>query len=723
MHCSSCVAHVEEALRSVPGVEGAVVSLADSTAQVTGESIDDSKLTEAVRSAGYSASTIAAQRSLAEERDELERRTAARALRWKLRVIIGFLVWIPLAIAHWFGTAIGLPEHSLVVQWCIAGVSTVAFVYVGWAFFSSAWGALLARTANMDTLVSMGSIAAYVFSLVELIRASTGTHHATLYFTEVAGLLAFISLGHWIEARTTAAAGGALRALLRLQPDEVIRLAAPEDKDGELVPSGSIQVGDLIRVRPGDRVAVDGEIVTGTSAMDESAVTGEPLPVERSSGDPVVAGTVSTNGLLVVRTTTDGNSTTISRIAEIVRTAQASKTKLQKLADRIAGIFVPIVLVIAVITFACWWILGGNDALEPAIINMVTVLIISCPCALGLATPTAVMAGSGAASSLGILVRSAEAMERLAVIGAVYFDKTGTLTVGHPVVEGGDDDTIRRAAALASGSTHPLSEAIVTEATRRGLDVPEATGLEEVPGTGLNGTVQGKKLRLISASIAHGEGLVRDDQLKSEGTSSVLLEGDRLVGVVDFIDEVRPDARDLVTELRRLGIKSVLVTGDRSSVAAGLATSIGIDADAVHAECSPVRKVEVVTSSDVPVAMVGDGINDAAALAEAGARGGVGIAIGTGSNIAIESADIVMPADRLASVLDSIRISRATRRAIRQNLALSFLYNSCAIPIAALGLLGPIGPLVAGIAMGLSSVSVVANSLRLRLQLSSRGAT
>jgi Cu+-exporting ATPase len=720
MHCSSCVGHVEEALKSVDGVDGAVVSLADATAQVSGKSFDEGELVQAVRSAGYTASPLASEQSLAQEREDLERRTAARSLRWRSRVIVGFVIWIPLAIVHWFGGAFGIPMDAHLVHWCIAGVATIPFLYVGWAFFKSAWEALLVRTANMDTLVSIGAISAYVFSVAELIRETVGGHESTLYFVEASGLLAFISLGHWLEARTTAAAGGALRALLELQPDEVVRLSSPTDSSGQTVTSSSIRPGDLIQVRPGDRVAVDGEIVEGHSAMDESAVTGEPLPVDRSPGEQVIAGTVSTNGLLVVRTTTDGNTTTISRIAEIVRNAQASKTKIQKLADRIAGIFVPIVLVIAAITFGSWWIFGSEDAFVHAVVNMVTVLVIACPCALGLATPTAVMAGSGAASAQGILVRSAEAMERTAVIGGVCFDKTGTLTVGRPTVESADDETIRLAAALSMGSTHPLSVAIVKEASDRGLEVPGATDITEKPGRGLTARVGAANLELQSASVALAEGTIQEEIVAPGRTCSVLLEDGDFRGTITFTDKVRDDAAELIRELHARNIVSILVTGDRRSVAEELASEIGLDPDQIHAELSPEQKVEIITSLPMTVAMVGDGINDAGALAEAGARGGVGIAIGTGTNIAIESADVVIPADRLLAVIETIRISRSTRHVIRQNLALSFLYNTCAIPIAAIGLLGSIGPLVAGIAMGLSSFSVVANSLRLRLQLNAR---
>jgi heavy metal translocating P-type ATPase len=592
---------------------------------------------------------------------------------------------------------------------------------VGAAFFRSAWEALRVGTSNMDTLVSVGSISAYLFSLVELILRTTGSQNVPLYFVEVAGLLAFIAFGHWLEARTTAAAGGALRELLALQPDEVVKPSAVDDVSGTMVRSSTIRPGDLIQVRPGDRVAVDGAIVDGRSAMDESAVTGEPIPVERGPGDPVVAGTVSTNGRIVVETDTDGDSTTISRIAEIVRSAQATKTRIQRLADRIAGVFVPIVLVVAVITWLLWWLLGGDSGLTSGIINGVTVLVIACPCALGLATPTAVMAGSGAASKRGILVRSAQGMERAATVRSVYLDKTGTLTLGRPQVESGEDPVLASAASLAAGSAHPLSEAVVRAAHERGLEIPRSSDVVEVPGRGVRGTIEGLSAELLSATVALAESRLEPEQVPPGRTCSVLVIDGAVAGAITFADQVRPDARDLISTLSTLGITAGILTGDRRSVAEELAADIGVAPEMVHAELKPEDKVAVISRSEDPVAMVGDGINDAGALAEAGARGGVGIAIGAGTNIAIESADIVIPADRLVSIIDALRIARATRRTIRQNLGLSFFYNTCAIPVAALGLLGSIGPLVAGIAMGMSSVSVVANSLRLSLRMRRHG--
>ena len=716
MHCSSCVGHVEKALQSVAGVVDASVSLADSSARVSADGVSLDALVEAVVSAGFEAEPIATRRSLAQERAALDARITARLHRWRARMIVGLIVW--LSVSDGMFTS----GEGLLPGWLKITLISVAFFYVGSAFFASAWSALRARSSNMDTLVSIGSLSAYFYSVVLLIlhRNGIALEHP-LYFMESIGLLAFISIGHYLEARTTAAAGGALRSLLELQPDEVLRVNPNDGEDGRRVGTSLIAPGDLIRVRPGDRIAVDGHIREGRAAIDESSLTGEPLPVERGVSEPVVAGSVDTDGVLVVEASTHGDETTLSRIIEIVLEAQSSKTRMQRLADRIASVFVPIVLVIALVTFIAWWTLGGENALVHAFVSSVTVLVIACPCALGLATPTAVMAGSGAASLRGILIRSSAALERAAVVGRVCFDKTGTLTQGRPAVKGCDDDVLRDAASLAEGSNHPLSRAVVDAARERGVPVVPARELTEVAGIGLQGLVGGRPSELSSASRAIERGLLKSSDVPDELTASVLIVDGEVRGVISFEDRIREEAASVIAALRQDGRKVSLLTGDRRGVAESVARSVGIDPEDVHAELTPEGKLAFVSASDVPLAMVGDGINDAAALAEAGVRGGVGIAIGAGTNVAIESADIVLPGERVGAVLEAIRIARATRRTIRQNLSLSFLYNTCAIPVAAFGLLGDSGPLVAGIAMGLSSVSVVANSLRLRLSLRGDG--
>ncbi|HAW95702.1 MAG: copper-translocating P-type ATPase [Phycisphaerae bacterium] len=715
MHCSSCVGHVEKALQSVEGVVDASVSLADSSARVSGSGVSSDRLVEAVVSAGFEAEPIATRRSLAQERAALDARITARLNRWRTRMIVGLLVWLSVSDGMFTSGTGFLPG------WLKVSLITIAFFYVGSAFFASAWSALRARSSNMDTLVSIGALSAYLYSvvLVALHRNGIALEHP-VYFMESIGLLSFISIGHYLEARTTAAAGGALRSLLELQPDDVLRVNPEDGEEGRRVATSLVAPGDLIRVRPGDRIAVDGIIRTGRAAIDESSLTGEPLPVDRVVGDEVVAGSVDTDGVLVVEASTHGDETTLSRIIEIVLEAQSSKTRMQRLADRIASVFVPIVLVISALTFLGWWSFGGEDALVHAIVYSVTVLVIACPCALGLATPTAVMAGSGAASLQGILVRSSVALERAALVERVCFDKTGTLTEGRPVVKGCDDDLLRDAASLAAGSNHPLSVAVVEAARERGVSFTAVDDLSEQAGVGLRGTIEGAAAELCSASSATARGIVDPERIPEGLTASVLVVDGRVRGVIVFDDRIRDEAASVIAALRRDGREISLLTGDRRGVAETVAASVGIDSKDVHAELTPEGKLAFVAESDRTIAMVGDGINDAAALSEAAVRGGVGIAIGAGTNVAIESADIVLPGDRVEAVLEALRIARSTRRAIRQNLTLSFFYNTCAIPVAAFGLLGDSGPLIAGIAMGLSSVSVVANSLRLRLSLRSR---
>ena len=715
MHCSSCVGHVEKALQSVDGVVDASVSLADSSARVSADGVSPDALVEAVVSAGFEAEPIATRRSLAQERAALDARITARLHRWRARMIVGLIVW--LSVSDGMFTSGG----GLLPGWLKVTLISLAFFYVGSAFFASAWSALRARSSNMDTLVSIGSLSAYFYSVVLLILHQNGIAlEHPVYFMESIGLLAFISIGHYLEARTTAAAGGALRSLLELQPDDVLRVNSDDGADGRRVGTSLIAPGDLFRVRPGDRIAVDGHIKEGRAAIDESSLTGEPLSVERSVGDEVVAGSVDTDGVLVVEASTHGDETTLSRIIEIVLEAQSSKTRMQRLADRIASVFVPIVLMISALTFLGWWTFGGEDSLVHAIVYSVTVLVIACPCALGLATPTAVMAGSGAASLQGILIRSSAALERAAVVERVCFDKTGTLTEGRPVVKDCDDDLLREAASLAVGSNHPLSVAIVAGARERGLSFAAAHDLSEQAGVGLRGTIEGRAAELCSAASATSRGIVDPERIPEGLTASVLIVDDQVRGVIVFEDRIRDEAASVIAALRTDGRRISLLTGDRRGVAESVAASVGIDSKDVHAELTPEGKLQFIAESEQTIAMVGDGINDAAALSEASVRGGVGIAIGAGTNVAIESADIVLPGERVEAVLEALRIARSTRRAIRQNLSLSFFYNSCAIPVAALGLLGDSGPLIAGIAMGLSSVSVVANSLRLRVSLRSR---
>lgn len=727
MNCAGCVGSVERALKSVPGVESARVSLAHASADVEGSGLDVESLVQAVDRAGYKARPLAVRTSVADQRSEIEQRQAHHAVAWRRRALVGVVASLPMIPMHLPASWTGIEHlHGELnwYTWLSVVLSTIVQVYVGSAFYKSAWHAATKRTTNMDTLIAIGSTAAFGFSVVVLLGHLLGYRpQQPFYFSEAAGLLTLISIGHWLEARTTAAAGSAIRELLSLQPDEVTRLTSEADSSGEVVRSADIVPGDLMLVRPGERIAVDGQVVSGSSSVDESIVTGESMPVQRTAGAKVVAGSLNQTGRLIVRAETSGLDTTVSRIAEMVRSAQSSKAEIQRLADYISSIFVPSVLGIAAIAFLGWLLFAEADNLTHALVNATTVLVISCPCALGLATPTAVMVGSGAASRRGILVKSAATLERCAKVDLILFDKTGTLTQGRPAVQEAEDEPLRFAAALAGASTHPLSKAIVAAAQERSLDVPRADQVDESSGKGLSGRVQGREVHVLSPSAAKDAGYESATNENDDATRSIVVVDGRTIGSITFVDQMRPQARQLIENLRSRGVEAMLLTGDREAVAVRIGAAAGLKPEMIRAELRPEDKVAAVREAAQQgrvAAMVGDGINDAAALAEAGSRGGVGIAIGSGANIAIEAADVVIPGESLDRLVDLLALSADTLRTIRQNLFMSFIYNTLAIPVAALGLLGMQGPLLAAAAMGLSDLSVIGNSLRLKWRLARR---
>ncbi len=724
MNCAGCVGSVEKALKTVPGVTSASVSLAHASADVTGSGFTSDALVSAVDRAGYKAKAVEKRASVADQRSEMEHRHAHHATAWRRRAIAGVIASIPMLPLHLPAAWTGFDHvHGdlTIYTWVVILLSTFVQVYVGSAFYKSAWHAATKRTTNMDTLIAIGATAAFGFSAVVLVLHLLGMDpQQPLYFSESAGLLTIISIGHWLEARTTAAAGSAIRELLSLQPDEVTRLTSESDSTGQTVASAEIEPGDLMLIKPGERIAVDGAIINGQSSIDESIVTGESMPVQRSSGGKVVAGSLNQTGRLIVRAETSGTDTTVSRIAEMVRQAQSSRANIQRLADYISSIFVPAVLGIAALTFIGWALFGGENNWTLALVNATTVLVISCPCALGLATPTAVMVGSGAASRRGVLVKSAITLERCAAINLILFDKTGTLTEGHPVVQHADDEPLRLAAALASASTHPLSKAIMNAAKERNINPPRADHVDESSGKGLTGRVDSREIQVVSPSVAREQGIALDEEGEDATTRSIVIADGKRMGAIDFTDAIRPQAKDLIASLRDEHIEAMLLTGDRQAVAQRIGKQAGLKPDMIRAELRPEDKVKAVREASQGgrvVAMVGDGINDAAALAEAASQGGVGVAIGSGTNIAIEAADVVIPGESLDRLLDLMHISRQSLRTIKQNLFMSFIYNSLAIPAAALGLLGMQGPLLAAAAMGLSDFSVIGNSVRLKWRL------
>jgi Cu+-exporting ATPase len=737
MHCAGCVGTVESALRGVAGVESAAVNLTSGTALVRGRGLNAEQLAQAVSAQGFTAKSLEPQRSLADQRSELEEKQQRNVRAWRQRALLGLALWLPLMLLHMpMDLRLVQYSHSFhhALMWFSAVLATIAQIFIGWGFYRSAWKAAQNSSTNMDTLIALGSTVAWGFSAIvfvaELLGWKTGQ---PMYWEAAAGLLALVSLGHWLEARSMVSASSALRHLLALQPDRVRRLRSLEDERGEEIATADVLPGDLLAFQPGDRIAVDGQVAAGASAVDESVVTGEPLPVDKWAGAAVTAGSLNTTGRLIVSATTNGRETTIARIAEMVQQAQSSKAGIARLADKVCAIFVPAVIAIAALTFVGWLAYGfatsGNSwsTWAQALVTATSVLVISCPCALGLATPTAIMVGAGAASERGILVKSAAALERTARTEAVLLDKTGTLTVGKPevsevlAVARPDAEVLSLAASLAAQSRHPLSQAIVAAARKQAVTLQPVEELYEQAGRGLSGKVAGPRVELVSFSQAIREGISLPDHWQSaDGTQSVVLLNGQPIGSIRFEDQLRPDAAEVIGQLKRMGLRVLLATGDRKAAGEKVAAAVGIDSADTHSEMTPAGKQELVqqlASSGQPVAMVGDGINDAAALAEAGARGGVGIAIGTGTNIAIESADVVIPAQRLAAIPETIELSRATLRTIKQNLFLSFVYNVIAIPAAAFGLLGTYGPMYAAAAMALSDVSVIGNSLWLKAYL------
>ncbi len=701
MHCASCAATVQRAIEADPQVRSASVSVTAGMATVVGQSLEPQRLIQAVRDRGYDAVPITAPAAPAELRSEIELRQRRQESLWRFRAIVGLGLWAPMAVLHWTVSAAWVP-------WVLLAGATVVLATAGAGFYRSAIAAALRRTTNMDTLIAIGATTAYVFSVVVFIMQLAGSSiDQPLYFTEAAALLGIISLGHWLEAHASAKAGSAVRELLELQPEQAELI----DEQGQTreIASADVQPGDRMLIRPGSRVPVDGLVVDGSSDVDESVVTGESMPVTRSPGDPVVAGSVNTTGRLIVEATVDGHHTTIARIAELVQRAQSSKAGIQRLADRVCAVFVPAVLLIAVATVAGWGLLAlissDTSSFAKGIIAAVTVLIISCPCALGLATPMAVMVGTGAASRHGILIKSAETIERAARSKLVIFDKTGTLTTGRPTtrhIEVEDrsfteDELLRLAAAVEAPSEHPIARAIVRTAQDRGLALSDVADFEALPGRGVRGIVDGRRVEIL-----------RDDL-----TTCQVIVDEKRIGTLLVTDEIRPDARQAVDRLRAMGLSVRMLSGDRRAVAESIGRELGFNPQEIEAEATPQTKAELIANLPPGSVMIGDGINDAAALAGAD----LGIALASGTTIAIESADVVIPGEHVMAVPETISLARRTLATIKQNLFFAFLYNTAAIPAAAFGLFGSYGPLIAAAAMGASDITVIGNALRLKRRL------
>jgi Cu+-exporting ATPase len=765
MDCASCVAHVSKAASKLPGVQACDVNLARGRAVVQFDPAQSNaeEIAEAITEAGYPAQPEPDTSTGENVEEQRLHHQMHHARAWLHRAIAGFVLWLPVELTHWIVRVAGGHHHGVTwMEWLALATSTIAIIYVGSSFYKSAWGALKRRTSNMDTLIAMGATVAYLYSLVAMFGYLAGAWHTlpNLYFMEASGLLALISLGHWLESRARQSAGNAIHKLLNLTPATALRLtlegeapAEPSPGDPQSGPAGAsppntvevpvatLQKKDRVLIRPGDRVPIDGVVIEGRSSIDESMISGEPLPVARTVGDTVIGGTINQDGALKIRVTKVGSETALAQIVRLVEQAQASKPAVQKLADQIAAIFVPTVLGIALVTAIGWYLHGHFTGQGSATtwaniaVAVCSVLIIACPCALGLAVPAALMVGTGRGAQRGILIRDIDALQKAEKIDTVVLDKTGTITRGKPTVTRiealngiTEDEILRLAASAEQYSEHPLAKAIVAAAKARNIRLADPTSFNNEPGLGVRASIEGQELLIGSSALLATRGTgVQPAQASTNGTTVHLARFNgqlEPLGILQIADEIKSDSAAAIEELHKMNLRTVLLSGDNEGAAHQIAKEVGIrdvranvrpggKADAIRelqasGLKSPSRRADFSSpESSSRVVMVGDGINDAPALAQAD----LGIAIGSGSDIAKETGDIVLVGGSLHGIATAIRLSRATMQVIRQNLFFAFIYNVIAIPLAALGLLNP---LIAAAAMALSDVTVLGNALRLR---------
>jgi Cu+-exporting ATPase len=732
MTCASCVSRVETALSGVPGVISANVNLASEKATVEyAQGTDTTDLRRAVKDAGY---------ELGSESETLEDVTLAakREIQGtRNRFIFAAIFASSIMALMWTEPFIGKPY----LLWALA---TPVQFWAGWRFYRGAWGALRHRTTDMNTLVAVGTSAAYFYSMVAVLFPNIFAAVAVelgLYFDTSAMIITLILFGRFLETRARGKTSEAIKKLIGLSPKTALIIRDGEEKE---VSVEDVLVGDFILVRPGERVPVDGIIREGYSSVDESMITGESIPVEKKVGDEVIGASVNKTGSFKLEATRVGKDTTLAQIIRLVDEAQGSKAPIQHLADVIASYFVPIVIGVAIITFIIWYFVGPSPSLTYAILNFVAVLIIACPCAMGLATPTAIIVGTGKGAEHGVLIRTAETLEKSHKIRAVLLDKTGTLTQGEPRVTDiialpptSESEVLQLAASVEHGSEHPLGEAIVKITLEKNLEISPASDFNAIPGRGVEASVGGKNLLLGNLRLMSEKGLPlnglekKTEQLRAKGKTVMFLGIDNhIAGIIALADTLKSDAKAAVTDLRNMGIKVMMVTGDNQYTAETIAQEAGIDR--IMAEVMPENKaheVRKLQDEGMVVAMVGDGINDAPALAQAD----VGIAIGTGTDVAMETGDITLISGSLSGIVTAISLSKRTMRTIKQNLFWAFAYNTVLIPIAAgvlylvfgnigvpsglhfiLGDYGFLNPILAAFAMAASSITVVSNSLRLK---------
>jgi len=713
MTCASCVFRVEKALKKVPGVVEASVNLATEMAEVrTDGSVTTATLANAIGSAGYGA-TIPDEASAgavgaAPPTDSGDRR----------QLVIAALLTLPLVAPM---LAVPFGSHWMLPPWLQFVLATPVQFWLGARFYRAAWGALKARTGNMDLLVALGTSAGYGLSVHHLLQDHGHHGQPALYFEASAAIITLILLGKWLESRARRETLAAIRSLQALRPATArLRRGGAE----LMVPISQVRVGDVLVILPGERIPADGEVTEGRSHSDESMISGESLPVARQPGDRVTGGAINAEGRIVVRVVAVGAESVLSRIIRLVEDAQARKAPIQRIVDRVSAIFVPVVIVIASLTVVGWGTFSGDWS--QAVLNGVAVLVIACPCALGLATPTAIMAGTGVAARAGILFKDADALEQAHAVRTIAFDKTGTLTAGTPTLtaaiatDGQPERLLSLAAALQTGSEHPLARAVLAAARERNVAGPEARDIAALPGLGIRGVVDGSQVLLGSGRLMSESGIDTDPLASTARAEAALgrtvswlaegsVSGFQLRGLLSFGDAPRAEAREAMQALHALGLRTVMISGDNRGAAEAVADMVGISPGDVHAEVLPGDKSDAVVrlAEDGPVAMVGDGVNDAPALAAAN----VGFAMGSGTDVAMHAAGVTLMRPDPRLVADAIDISRRTTRKIHQNLFWAFIYNLVGIPLAAAGLLNPV---VAGAAMALSSVSVVSNTLLLR---------
>ncbi|WP_139490681.1 heavy metal translocating P-type ATPase [Brevibacillus dissolubilis] len=712
MTCAACATRIEKGLKKVPGVTEANVNLnmERATIQYNPEEVSVTDLIQKVKDIGYEAHIHTDDQPKADNKEE-------ELSRHKYRFIASAILSLPLLytmIAH-FGFHGAYMPHWLMNPWVQLALATPVQFIIGWPFYRSAFKALKNGSANMDVLVSLGTSAAYFYSLA----ATLAGRGDQLYFETSAVLITLIILGKWFEAIAKGRTSEAIKKLMGLQAKNATVIRNNQEMS---IPIEEVIVGDEILVKPGEKIPVDGVVLTGNSAVDESMLTGESVPVDKKQGDEVIGATINKNGVLTFRATKIGKDTALAQIIKVVEDAQGSKAPIQRMADVISNVFVPIVVGLAVLVFLAWYFFVDAGNFAHALENAIAVLVIACPCALGLATPTSIMVGTGKGAEHGILFKGGEHLEAAHKLDTIVLDKTGTITKGEPsltdVIPYGNfqaDEMLRLTATAEKNSEHPLAEAIVKGALEKGVGLTTSESFEAIPGFGLRAQVEGRTLYIGTRKLMNRENIditqaiSQMEQLESDGKTAMLVAIDnQLAGMVAVADTIKESSREAIAELKKLGLEVVMITGDNRRTAEAIARQVGVDT--IRAEVLPedkAKEVEAFQKQGKKVAMVGDGINDAPALATAD----VGMAIGTGTDIAMEAADITLMRGELTSIAEAIKLSKKTMGNIKQNLFWALFYNTIGIPIAAIGLLAP---WVAGAAMAFSSVSVVLNALRLK---------